>query len=435
MPATGEALPGPKLADAVAARADTLAAAGLTARNRVMIAHPSSIDFVIDLLAVWHLEASAAPVPPALTAPERDSLIARYQPQVILAETGDIWRQGAPAGPGEALVLFTSGTTGTPKGVVLTGAALAARIAANHAAIPEAERRVALALLPPSFGHGLIGGMLTPLLGGGDLVLWPSPGIIGLPRLPEIIAHHGVRFLTSVPAFWALVRRLDLPRPAPLARVHIGSAPLDAALLSWVRDWSGGAEIRDMYGLTECANWVGGGARAGRYTLWDGEAAVLTPDGPAAEGAGEVLLRGPSLMQGYLDQPEATAAAFYGDWFRTGDLGQIAGGEITLTGRLKTQINRGGMKISPEAVERAALACPGVTGALAFGYPDPMLGEGLALALTGPVEGLIDRAKSTMRAHLMADHLPDRWFQLEALPLTDRGKPDRAAARQLTIGA
>ncbi|MEM6906670.1 MAG: fatty acid--CoA ligase family protein, partial [Pseudomonadota bacterium] len=321
-------------------------------------------------------------------------------------------------------------TSGAPKAVVLTEPAIKARIALNHAHIPEAERGRTLCLLPLHFGHGLIGNLLTPWLGGGDVVLWPQPSLAELAGLGPAIDAHGIDFLSSVPSLWQILRRLDAPRPTrALRRVHIGSAPLPPDLRPWVSAWAGTENVWDMYGMTEAGNWISGSATGGLGAPWGGEVAVLTDEGIAPAGLGEILIRSPALMRGYWERPDLTRAVFEGDWFRTGDLGRVEAGEITLTGRRSAQINRAGVKIQPEEIEALALACPGVETACCFAYPEPVAGEGAGLAITGPATPA--EAQAFLRARLMAERLPDKWIKLDRLPVTDRGKPDRRALAAL----
>ena len=443
----GPGLPPRALRQAIDDKAARFTRQGLKPGARVLL-QGQGPDLITGLLACWQCGASASLQAEGTTPPQEAAIRDRLRPALIVAGDRIETAAGARGSGGEALVLWTSGTTGEPRGVILSGAAITARLRDNHARIPQAARHRALSLLPPSFGHGLIGGILTPLLGGGEVTLAPLHGIAAYPRLPGLIEAGEIGFLTSVPSLWQILRKLGVSPPArPLARVHVGSAPLDPGLMAWIRDWAGTDEVWDMYGLTETANWTAGSRIAGRFQPWGAEMAVLTETGIHAEGEGEVLIRSDMVMDGYLDQPGPTQpgptqpgatqpgptrSAFHGSWLRTGDLGRIAQGLVTLTGRLGTEINRAGVKINPEEVEHLALLCPGVTGAVCFGYPDPVAGEGLALALTG--QDLPDRAKTWMRAHLMPDRLPDRWFHVETLPLTPRGKPDRARLRQITMG-
>jgi acyl-CoA synthetase (AMP-forming)/AMP-acid ligase II len=108
-----------------------------------------------------------------------------------------------------ALVLFTSGTTGQPKGVLHTFRSLFARISLNASHIGRHRLRTSLCVLPTHFGHGLIGNCLTPLFAGADLLLFPQTGIEGAARLGALLTDHGVTFMSSVPAFWTLATKLS----------------------------------------------------------------------------------------------------------------------------------------------------------------------------------------------------------------------------------
>jgi acyl-CoA synthetase (AMP-forming)/AMP-acid ligase II len=226
-------------------RAGALARLGVERGAAVAIAHGGTARFFADLLATWRLGAAAACLDPALTGFERGVIFGFLKPAVILLDETSIEASGTipqialarcaqpadaaperPANPDDAaLVLFTSGTTGAPKGVVLSYRALAARIALNVAAIGEAKLARALVTLPSHFGHGLIGNALTPLLAGGDVVL-PPRGLPLAQELSRLIDAHRITFLSSVPALWRLALKLGHPPSrGSLARVHVGSAP------------------------------------------------------------------------------------------------------------------------------------------------------------------------------------------------------------------
>ena len=242
-----------------------------------MIAHSHRLRFFADLFAVWTLDCAAACIDPTSTADEIETLTRFISPSAVLVDGST---PSIPAGVSNtqpingklstanrpeqidtlrrpALILFTSGTTGNPKGVVLSFGALLSRVSLNRAAMGKASQLKTLVTLPTSFGHGLIGNALTPLLSGGDIVLHP----VGLPlakNLGEIVDQHGIGFLSSVPSFWRMALKFsNSPSENTLKRIHVGSAPLSASLWSDIAKWSR-AEVVNCYGITELANWVAG---------------------------------------------------------------------------------------------------------------------------------------------------------------------------------
>jgi acyl-CoA synthetase (AMP-forming)/AMP-acid ligase II len=425
--------------------------------DRFVIAHGDTPSFFADLFAVWQAGACAVCVNPRLAAGELANVLDFLDARAVLVDDADVAdvrvpslctaRERVPdykveternALDDDALILFTSGTTGSPKGVLHSHRSIQARVALNVANIGHAALRRSLCVLPTHFGHGLIGNALTPLLAGADLFLWPGVGAAGAHRLSEVIVQHRIGFMSSVPAFWKLVLKASSPPPpGTLQRVHIGSAPLAATLWADVVTWAGTNAVANMYGTTETANWIGGMSAAemapedgllGRP--WGGQVAVRGADGePAVQGEGEIIVRSPSLMTGYFRRPDLTALGLQDGWYRTGDSGTIdAGGVLRMTGRRRDVINRGGFKIYPEELDLLFERHAAVYEACAFAMPDAAAGEGVAVAVR-----LRDGAAATppelaawARGQIREQARPDRIYIVAELPRTERGKLDRA---------
>jgi acyl-CoA synthetase (AMP-forming)/AMP-acid ligase II len=337
---------------------------------------------------------------------------------------------------------MTSGTTGRPKGISHSQAALLARIEHNLAAIGADLPRPTLCVLPVFFGHGLIGNVLTPLLAGSTVHLWPTPDAAELRGFGSYLDAHHIGFMSSVPSFWKLALRLATPPATPLVRVHVGSAPLSTALWEEIAGWAGTRKIFNMFGMTETANWIAGGAldepgATDGYvgTPWGGRFAIRTDDGTIhTTGRGEVLIASPSIMLGYWQRPDLDAEAFTEGWFRTGDIGELdAAGAVTLIGRIKTEINRGGIKVQAEEVDMLLERHPAIAEACAFGIPDAVAGEAVAAAIVLKPGGLYDpeAIKAWCRTQARADAVPSRLYLLPAIPRNDRGKIVRAEVRKM----
>lgn len=435
-----------------------LTSAGAAPDRLIGLALPASADFFSALFGIWQAGACALVVDPGLTSPERSNICRFAEPIAMVSENSHDWpvtviskpsrRAGFDqaslqlSGTAPALALLTSGTTGRPKIVVLSFAAIEARVRANIAAIGAGTLSRTLQTLSLSFGHGLIGSALTTLVAGGTLVL-PRSGPALAMTLGSLIDQHSISFMTSVPAFWHMALKAS---PAPsgecLRRVHVGSAPLSKKHWGRISDWAG-CPVFNCYGMTETANWIAAAPYSDRIAdgavgpCLEGEFAVTDEDGYAkASGTGEVIVRSAGLMTAYLKQPKATAAVLRDRWYHTGDVGRIdRDGFLTLVGRQKEEINRAGSKVQPAEVDQLLEMHPDIDEACTFAVPDAVSGEAVAAAIVLSSGRDLDVHELTRwcNARARREIVPSHWYFVEQLCRTDRGKLDRAGQRKLIL--
>lgn len=444
---TGRTITAAELPAAIARRIELLPP-GLEHGDRIVVGEADPLDFLVALFAAWQRGLVAVAVNPALAGPEQEIVMATTGARAWCGELrtdlpdATLSAPAATAGEAPALILMTSGTTGRPKGIVHSLAGLQRRVDLNFAAIGAAPLQNTLCVLPVFFGHGLIGNVLTPLLAGGTVHLFPSPAVSELPGMGPMIDRHRISFMSSVPSFWKLALRLSTPPQQPLQRVHIGSAPLGLGLWRQVAEWAGTDAVFNMFGMTETANWIGGGALAAPRAAdgyvgqaWGGTLAVRDAEGRiATSGRGEVLVRSPSIMLGYFERPDLDAEALLEGWFRTGDVGDLSkDGQLTLIGRIKTEINRGGIKIQAEEVDMLLERHPDILEACAFGIPDVAAGEAVAAAIVLRPGTVFDAEaiKAWCRTQARPDVTPARLYVMDAIPRNDRGKIVRADVRRI----
>ena len=432
-----------------------------------LITHGGTAMFFADLFAVWGIGGVAACLNSKLTLNELETVSAFTQPKAILLgpdhgakelsfrcpqfdldrdAKGDISGAAAEVSANDpALILFTSGTTGDPKGVVHSYGSLQARLENNWRHLSKGILAKTLCVLPTHFGHGLIGNCLTPLLCGRRLFLFQDQGIGGVARMGKIIDDHAITFLSSVPSFWKMVLKASPPPGGgSLKQVSVGSAPLSKGHGQAIMNWAGIKNVVNMYGITETANWAAGASGADYRIetglvgkMWGGQAAVMTSGGkPQAAGEGELLLKPPSLMKGYYQRPDLTDQVVRGGWYHTGDIGSIdKAGVIRLLGRIKTEINRAGMKILPEEIDALLEGHEEVVEACAFGVPDAISGETVAIAYTLKEGSQLSPAdlRTWCQIRIRLDCVPEKWYPVSEIPKTDRGKVNRGVVREYCL--
>ncbi len=332
-------------------------------------------------------------------------------------------RPAAAAEPGTAVVVATSGSTGEPKHVALSAAAL--RASAQAAADRLGGPARWLLALPAEHVAG-VQVIVRALLAGAPPAVQDLRGGFRPDDFTAVAATLGTgrRHTSLVPT--QLLRLLDAGGAALAAlrgfdAVLVGGAALDAGLRE--RALAAGVRVVTTYGMSETA----GGC------VYDG--APLDGVVVELEADGRVLLGGPTLASGYLGRPAETAAAFAGGRFRTGDLGRIDGGRLEILGRADDMIVTGGEKVAPAAVARVLAAQPGVRAVCVVGVDDPEWGQVVAAAVvradagretdwTGPL-------RAAVRAALGRAAVPRRIVAVPGIPVRGIGKPDRAAVARI----
>ena len=444
-----------------------LAALGVAPGDDVAIVLPNGPEMAAAFLAVAS-HAVAAPLNPAYTegefafymedlgakllivagdTPARAAAAALGIPVAMLttgAVAGDISLEGVAAGEARrngpedvALVLHTSGTTSRPKIVPLTSAnvtASARNIAATLALTTEDR---CLNVMPLFHIHGLIAAVLSSVSAGASISCAP-----GFDALRFFAWLDGVRpsWYTAVPTMHQAIlsraaRNTDVVERSALRLVRSSSASLPVPVFRALTETFGCAVI-EAYGMTEASHQMtsnrldlqkpgtvgpAGGPEVAIMSETDG---TLLPQGEV----GEIVVRGPSVTRGYRNNEAANASSFTDGWFRTGDQGEMdADGFVSIRGRLKEIINRGGEKVSPREVDDALMEHPAVAQVVTFAMPHDKLGEDVAAAVVLSAGQIVEptELRDFAARSLAAFKVPRRVLILDEIPKGATGKLQR----------
>jgi acyl-CoA synthetase (AMP-forming)/AMP-acid ligase II len=463
-----------ELWNVVAAVANRLGAIGVQREDRVALLLQPGIAAAAALLGTM-AAAAAVPLDPKSTRDELSRDLTRLRPRIVVTDSAHAAQSDAvaaevgtivvhaddlvmPRGPqmasdpvgvmarGDpesiAVILHTSGTTGLPKRVPLPHRTLVAGAGAARERLGLTADDV---LLLTAGLHTISGpgNLLTALLSGGSCVVAPGFDPVGMRKL--FVDHQPTWMVTTAAelnlmldvADAADAAGVEAPRMGCRMRlVMVGGQPMTPGTAERTERRLC-AKILERYGMTEATYiaWSGtdetehrpgscGRPLAATVRILDDAGVDL---GPGL--AGEIVIRGPTLFPGYLDDPEANAAAFLPDgWFRTGDVGyRDEDGFLYLSGRIKEQINRGGEKIAPVEIDRVLASHPAVAEAAVFAVPDQRLGEDVVAAVVfAPGQSATHRAlRAWMLDRLRPSKVPRRIWVVEALPRTPTGKVRR----------
>lgn len=342
-----------------------------------------------------------------------------------------------PAADDVALVLHTSGTTSRPKRVPLRHRNLLASIENIAASYRLAESDVSMGVMPLFHVHGLMASTMATLFSGGTLVV--PANFTPLAFWPAANAHRPT-WLSASPTFLQLIlRRADRTGQqegtANLRFVRSCSSALPPELMAEIESRLG-APVLEAYGMTEASHQMGSNplppaarkpGSVGRATgsteigIMDEDGRALPPGEP-----GEVVIRGPNVIDGYEGNSEANRTSFTDGWFRTGDQGRLdPDGYLFLVGRIKELINRGGEKIAPVEIDQVLESHPKVREAVAFGVPHPTWGEDVAVAVVA-AEPVSEKELAAWCRERLADFKVPKVFHLvDEIPRTATGKVQR----------
>ncbi len=460
-----------QLSEQVEALAGRLRRTGLQAGAAVGIVLPNGLEYVASFLAVTRARLVAAPLNPAYKVDELRFYLEDAGAKAVIAPVeahpvqevaralglpvwkadrdgkGQVQLQGegfpasadgtseAPRPEDVALFLHTSGTTSRPKGVPLTHANLMTSIEniANHYQLSSAD--TGLVVMPLFHVHGLIGATLSSLWAGSTLVMPPR---FSAGQFWPAVAVHRVTWYSAVPTIHqVLVSRADsdgAPEESGFRFIRSCSAALAPATLAQLESRFN-APVLEAYAMTEAAHQmtsnplppgvhkpgsVGRGTNVG-VAIMD-EAGNLLATG----SQGEVVVRGKNVTGGYHNNPEANASAFTNGWFRTGDRGVLDNeGYLTLIGRIKELINRGGEKISPLEVDAVLLCHPAVSEAAAFAAPDARYGEEVHAAVVTRTDVTAAELQKYCGQRLADFKVPKVIHLVKELPKGPTGKVQR----------
>ncbi|HWA44038.1 MAG TPA: acyl--CoA ligase [Hypericibacter adhaerens] len=454
---------------------------GIKPNDRVAIVLPNGPEMAVSFLAVASA-ATAAPLNPAYREEEFDFYLGDLEAKLLIVQAGvespvravaerrgvpiveltpvaggpagsfGLSRNGQPApsaaasfaGPDDvALVLHTSGTTSRPKQVPLSHRNLVASAGHIRGALALTPQDRCVNIMPLFHIHGLIGALLSSL--SAEASVFCTPGFNAL-KFFAWLDEAEATWYTAVPTMHQAIltraeRNREVIQRRKLRLIRSSSSSLPPPVMAEL-EATFGCPVLESYGMTEASHQMTSNPlpprarKPGTVGIAAGpEVAILDGEGnklPQGE-EGEVCIRGPNVTLGYFANPAANASGFIRGWFRTGDQGRFDGeGYLTITGRLKEMINRGGEKIAPREVDEALLAHPAVAQAIAFALPHDKLGEEVAAAVVLR-EGQSAEEKELREfvSRRLADFkVPKRVLLLPEIPKGATGKPQRIGMAQ-----
>lgn len=456
-----------------------LAAIGIAQGSPVSIATVNSYEFIVSFLAASWQRGIAAPLNPAYKQDEFEFYIEDVKSAIVLVPRG-AYQAGSPAvkaatrfnaaiaecywddvkkevaldvkdlgqledkgsqsilkaRPDDvALILHTSGTTSRPKVVPLSHRNLTRtmeNIQATYKLTPEDRTML---VMPLFHVHGLLCGLLAPLYSGGSIVV---PAKFSATDFWQDFITHEANWYTAVPTIHQILLKHPAPNPLPQIRfIRSCSSPLSPTVFHRLEE-TFRAPVLEAYAMTEAAHQMTsnplppGKRKPGTVGVGQGvEVSILDEAGnDVPQGTeGEICIRGDNVTKGYLNNPSANASSFTkAGFFRSGDQGKKdEDGYVTITGRIKELINKGGEKISPIELDNVLTRHPAVSEAVSFAIPDDLYGQdiGVAIVLKSGQKLAHDDLRKWVAEKLAKFKVPKKIYFTDVMPKTATGKIQR----------
>jgi long-chain acyl-CoA synthetase len=465
----------------VEAEAERIAAGlrslGVGGGDRVALLVRNRPEFVFVFFAIQRLSAVAVPIDVRLQAAEVGHVLADSGARVLVHDAdlnsrvpcaqcvassitavvlpepghGIAFPQASGRDPHEpaaereddvAVILYTSGTTGRPKGAAIAHLNVAHSVLHHARSLGLTPEDRALIAVPLSHVTGLLCGVIAPFSTGGTLILLPS---FKAPEFLRVAVARRMTYTIMVPAMYNLCLRVEGFDRFDLSAWrlgHFGGAPMPQPTIDALARRLPKLRLVNGYGATELCSpatmWPAGESRVPLHSVGralpcaeivviDPQTGVEVPTGQP----GELWIRGPMVIKEYWNDPGATANGIVDGYWRSGDLGSIDGqGNVYLHDRLKDLINRGGYKVYSAEVEARLLDFPGVSEAAVVATADPVLGERVHAFVTAS-QRISATDLSAFCAECLADYkVPEGWtIGTEPLPRTHTGKVDKKDLR------
>ena len=425
------------------ARAGAIVAAlqrkGLVPGDRVGLAFDNGVDLALLYLACLHGGFTAVPIASTLPLEERRYVVELAAPRIVLESMPELAADDVPASVEVDetrlfTITFTSGTTSRPKGIAQTAGAMlnAARSFGDELGY-DADTRM-LHVLPMTYMAGILNALLCPYVAGGSVVVDRAFDARSVLSFWAPVAKYAANTFWLAPTMIAALLKLDRepggPGHAQAARaISIGTAPLAQSTRDEFESRYG-APLYESFGLSEL--------------LFVSTGSPRHPNPPGSVGRplagvelssgddGELLVHTPFAMAGYLGTDGLPVAP--PEWFPTGDLGRVDnGGNLFVTGRKKDLIIRGGLNISPEAVEDALGSHPAVARVAVLGVPHELLGEEVVAVVELHAGSSLAEVEGALKSHagelLAAAAVPTRFVEIDSFPVGPTGKIQKPELR------
>ncbi|MCD7040063.1 MULTISPECIES: class I adenylate-forming enzyme family protein [Pseudomonas] len=445
----------------VLAAAGVFADAGIGVADVVAIMLPNQMEFVIAMFAAWRLGAAVTPINPNLTSKEATHQLLDSGAKLLININGEVVLPSVQSMPvtdleaaepytgipfedpaALALLIYTSGTTGLPKGVMLDHANIEAMSEMGRLSLKVTAADHCLLILPLFHVNGIVVSTLIPLSSGGRVTIRKR---FNVETFFEDVEWLRPTYFSAVPTIYAMLNGLPnevQPFTSSLRYGICGAAPASAQLLKKF-EARFGFPLLEGYGLSEgtCASTINpfdGLRKVGTVGLpFIGQKIAIADSSGVhlPQGAiGEVLVQGPNVMRGYLGKPEETAKTVIDGWLHTGDIGQVdEDGYLSIVGRLKEMIIRGGENIYPKEIEDALFEFPGILEAAVIGAPHETFGEVVVayIALRTGVTATRDELEEHCIDRLTRYKRPSTINIIDSLPKNAVGKVDKLKLRKM----